>query len=262
MMAEALLGMLQVLEPESDWDQLVRVCRHLRQVATPSRNKLSRMAAVTELFGLGLMLMETCDQGSCKTYRATRYRDGLLIALLISCPMRLKNLTELVIGKHLIFDGQDYRLNLTAAETKTGRPYVAAIPQVLTTHVHQWLHVYRTRLQSIAAVRLKTMWDRLWLDHLGRPMSSNAIRFQIERRTKEAFGTAIWPHLFRHCAVTELVDSAPEEIGIAPDLLGHADLETTRKHYIQAHGMTAHVRVQEMITARRRAAAARRTAGA
>jgi integrase len=53
--------------------------------------------------------------------------------------------------------------------------------------------------------------------------------------------------------VTELVDAAPEEIGIAPDLLGHADLRTTRKHYIQAHGMTAHVRVQEMI-ARRRAA--------
>ena len=49
-----------------------------------------------------------------------------------------------------------------------------------------------------------------------------------------AFGKAVWPHLFRDCAVTELVDCAPEEIGIAPDLLGHADLQTTQKHYIQA----------------------------
>ena len=55
--------------------------------------------------------------------------------------------------------------------------------------------------------------------------------------------------------MTELVDCAPEEIGIAPDLLGHADLQTTRKHYIQAQGMTAHRRVQELIAARRRAAA-------
>ena len=55
--------------------------------------------------------------------------------------------------------------------------------------------------------------------------------------------------------MTELVDCAPEEIGIAPDLLGHADLRTTRRHYIQARGMTAHVRVQEVIVARRRAAA-------
>ena len=38
--------------------------------------------------------------------------------------------------------------------------------------------------------------------------------------------------------MTELVDFAPDEIAIAPDLLGHADLETTRKHYIKAQGMT------------------------
>jgi integrase/recombinase XerD len=93
-------------------------------------------------------------------------------------------------------------------------------------------------------------------------MSSRAIYEQIKSRTRQAFGKAIWPHLFRDCAVTELVDCAPEEIGIAPDLLGHADLQTTRKHYIQAQGMTAHRRVQELIAARRRAASGRRRPGA
>jgi integrase len=82
-------------------------------------------------------------------------------------------------------------------------------------------------------------------------MRSSAIR------TKETFGSAIWPHLFRDCAVTELVDSAPDDIGIAPDLLGHADLRTTARHYIKAKGLSAHMRVQEMIAARRRAAASR-----
>ena len=87
---------------------------------------------------------------------------------------------------------------------------------------------------------------------------SAAIRQQIETRTKRAFGKAIWPHPFRDIAVIELVDSAPDEIGIAHDLLGHADLRTTRKHYIQAQGMVAHLRVQEVIAARRRATARRR----
>ena len=91
-------------------------------------------------------------------------------------------------------------------------------------------------------------------------MSSRAIQRQIWWHTKQAFGKGIRPHLFRDCAVTELVDSAPEEIGIAPDLLGHADLRTTRKHYIQAQGMTAHARIQEMVARRR--AAARRMQGA
>jgi integrase len=54
--------------------------------------------------------------------------------------------------------------------------------------------------------------------------------------------------------VAELVDCAPEEIGVAPDLLGHADLQTTKKYYIAAVGMQAHLRVQEVIAAGRRAA--------
>jgi integrase len=93
-------------------------------------------------------------------------------------------------------------------------------------------------------------------------MHSAAIRAQIETRTKHAFGNHVWPHLSRDCAVTDLVDCAPEEIGIAPDLLGHADLQTTKKHYIQAVGMQAHARVQEVIAARRRAAATRARSGA
>jgi len=101
------------------------------------------------------------------------------------------------------------------------------------------------------------MTNHLWLTRSGRPMTSSTIRAQIESRTRQAFGKAIWPHLFRDCAVTELVDSAPEDIDIAPDLLDHADLRTTRKHYIQAQGMVAHVRVLEVIAARRRAAAGR-----
>jgi integrase/recombinase XerD len=90
-------------------------------------------------------------------------------------------------------------------------------------------------------------------------MTSGAVQRRIVVRTGEAFGKPIYPHLFRDIAVTELVDFAPDEIAIASDLLGHADLRTTRKHYIHAQGMIAHLRVQEVIAARRRAAAGRGT---
>jgi hypothetical protein len=55
-------------------------------------------------------------------------------------------------------------------------------------------------------------------------------------RTRRAFGNAIWSHLFRDCTVTKRVDCAPEEIGIAPDLLGRADLDTTQRYYVLAGG--------------------------
>ena len=96
---------------------------------------------------------------------------------------------------------------------------------------------------------------RVWLDRSGAAYVTN--HAQTVLCTRRTFDKGVWRHLLRDCAVTELVDCAPEEIGIAPDLLGHADLGTTRKHYIQAQGITAHRRIQETSAARRRAAAAR-----
>jgi len=221
------------------------------------------MVPASELLDLGIGLMDTCERGATRVYRATRYRDGLIIALLISCPMRLKNPAGLVIGQHLVFDGHDYQVKLAAAEAKNGRPYVAAVPHELTPYIDRWLQVHRRMPLMAAATRATVRAEKhLWVDRNGRPMSSRAIHAQITLRTRQAFGNAIWPHLFRDCAVTELVDCAPEEIGIAPDLLGHADLQTTRKHYIQAQGMAAHRRVQDLIAARRRAALGRRRPGA
>jgi integrase/recombinase XerD len=146
---------------------------------------------------------------------ATRYRDGLLIALLIACPMQIKNLANLVIGHHLVFDGQAYGLKLSAAETKIVRPYVAPVPPELTPHIYGWLQAHRTRLQSIAARKGQVgVGGHLWLNRYGRSMRSAAIRQQIETRTEQGFGRHVWPHLFRDCAVTELVDYTPEEIGM------------------------------------------------
>ena len=125
-----------------------------------------------------------------------------------------------------------------------------------------WLEVHRVQLIARARDQVSTAGNHLWIDHSGNPMSARAIQRQIWVRTRQAFGKGICPHLFRDISVTELVDYAPEDIGIAPDLLGHADLRTTRKHYIQAQGMTAHARIQEMIAAKRRAAAARKVPAA
>jgi integrase/recombinase XerD len=256
-----LLRMLRVLEPQRDWTVPARVCRQLECTAVPSRDKLSKMVAATDLLALGIRLMETwAGVRSQQVYKATRFRDGLIISILICCPMRLRNLTEIMIGRHLLFDGRAYRLEFTSAETKTGRSYHAAVPPELTGYVGDYLRVHRPGLQTFARADGRGADGRLWLGRHGKPLSSGAIQRLIAARTTEAFGKAIFPHLFRDIAVTELVDFAPDEIAIASDLLGHADLRTTRKHYIQAQGMMAHIRVQEVIAARRRAA--RRRPGA
>ena len=109
MMVGALHRMLMVLEPDQDWRGLGRVYNRLKKTAAPSRDKLSCMVPASELLDLGIGLMDTCDRGQNETYKATRYRDGLNIALLICCPVRLKNLAGLMVSQHLVFDGQDYQ---------------------------------------------------------------------------------------------------------------------------------------------------------
>jgi integrase len=256
MLVGALLRMLTVLEPERDWSLLAQAYRHLKRTGTPTRDKLARMVPAAALLDLGIELMETWNHPPQRLNKASRFRNGLLIGTLVCAPIRLKNLAGLVIGRHLLFDGQGYRIELTAEETKTARPYVADLPTELTPYIHRWLNVHRPNLQLIATGQVEA-GGHVWLDCLGKPMSGRTIQRVFAWWTERAFGKAIRPHLFRDIAVTELVDGAPEEIGIAPDLLGHADLRTTQRHYLQAQGVAAHRRVQEVIAARRRAATSR-----
>jgi hypothetical protein len=45
--------------------------------------------------------------------------------------------------------------------------------------------------------------------------------------------------LFRDCAVTTIAMTAPDQIGVAQDLLGHASDRTTHAHYNQARAIDA-----------------------
>ena len=143
MMAGALLRMFMDLQPDRDWTALARVHNRLKQTAAPVRDKLPCMVSASDPLDLGIGLMDTCDRGQNETYKATRYRDGLNIALLICCPVRLKNLAGLMVGQHLVFDGQD----------KTGRPYIAAVPQELTPYIERWLQVHRPSLPLMATAK-------------------------------------------------------------------------------------------------------------
>jgi hypothetical protein len=136
---------------------------------------------------------------------------------------------------NVLRDGMSRILRLTPpvswdGKTKTGRLYHAAV-RADTPYVDEYLRVHRPRLQSFARAHGPGTDGRLWLGRRGKPLSSGGIERLIAARTTEAFGKTIYAYLFRDIAVTELVDSASDEIDIAPDLLGHADdLQTTKEH--------------------------------
>lgn len=253
MMIGGFKRMLDVLDPKTDRDWLTQLYSMIKRNAKPSRNRFAHAVSPEELYELGLRLMtESCDSKANHAYHpSTKCRDGMMIAILICCPVRIANLEQIEIGVHLLFEDGCYWLSFTAEEIKTNEPYQGDLPRELTPWIDQYLEVHRPILLSRGQ---KKPTRRLWIDRLGKPMLEHSIRDQINSRTREAFGRNVWPHLFRHCAVTGLVDYAPEDIAIAPDLLGHSSDQTTQKHYILARGTRAHRDVQENLArARKRA---------
>lgn len=243
MMIGALKRMLDVMAPEEDWGWLGHICADLKQIARPDRNRFGHMVTPGQLFDLGVSMMNEADAATRghPMRIAVKARDGLIIAMLICSPVRIANLTRIEIGRHLLLGGDRYRLHFDGDETKTGKEFDSDLPLELTPYIDRYLQHYRPALLALGSAE-KT--QHLWIDRWDKPMTKGAIRAQIEFNTGNAFGHHVWPHLFRAIAVTGMVDEAPEEIGITPDLLGHFSIQTTSRHYILASATRVHQRVQ------------------
>jgi integrase/recombinase XerD len=257
MMIGALKRMLEVVAPKADWDWLTDLYSDLKANAKPSRNKMAHMVSPEQVYDLGIGLMQEAreedEQG--RHHAATKGRDGLMIATLACCPVRIANLLQIEIGHHLLFDSDRYWLAFSEEETKTGVEFKGELPPALTPWIEEYLQVHRRKL--LARARNPVQTRHLWIDRWGQPMAEASIRAQIEKRTRDAFGSHIWPHLFRAIAVTGLIDHAPEHFAVAPDLLGHSNDRTTRKHYVLSQGMQAHNVVQDAVLSGRAEAFAR-----
>ena len=122
---------------------------------------------------------------------------------------------------------------------KGKRPLDVSFPASLRSALRTYLDVYRPYLLTLQHVAASASVDALWISSEGRRMDDGSIRVAIKKRTRTAFGQDLPPHLFRDCAVTTVVRDAPASARLTRDLLGHATLDMTNKHYNQAQMIDA-----------------------
>jgi integrase/recombinase XerD len=235
MFVGGLKRLLEMIAPAHDWQWMRPLYRNLKRAVVPTREKHTRIVPSGALFELGRRLMEEAYRLPIER-RSTlvQARDGLMIAMLASRPIRIGNFGAIEIGPHLTENGGLYRAAFRPEETKVGRSIDFHYPDALTPHIARYLEVYRPLLLKGA----KSETRRLWIAQ-GDPMVPGSIYFQIRRRTKEAFGHRINPYLFRDCAATSIAIEDPEHVRIAAMILGHTSLSTTEKHHNQARMLTA-----------------------
>jgi integrase/recombinase XerD len=239
-----------IMDPGRDWSWIYRMASSIRARHKPARPKRHRLVPIEKLFNLGLDLMAQAETETTPLRRFKTYRDGLMIGLLASRPLRLRNLTGLFLDRTLVQRGDLWWIQIPAAETKTRSPIELPWPEILVSHLRTYLADYRS---ATAALRgTETAPDALWLSMQGVPMNDNAIYIRIVARTREGLGQAINPHLYRDCAVTSIAIDDRAHIGIASGLLGHRTGSATERYYYQARSVEASRLMQESLLARRR----------
>ena len=183
--------------------------------------------------------------------RFKTYRDGLMIGLLASRQLRLRNLAGLILDRTLVQRGDGWWIQIPAAETKTKDPIELPWPEMLVPHLQTYLADHRAGIAALRGSRTGTSSDALWLSMYGPPMNDNGIYIRIVARTREGLGQAINPHLFRDCAATSIAIDDPAHIGIASRLLGHRTGSTTERYYNQARSVEASRLMQDYLLALR-----------
>jgi len=252
------------MAPTGNWGWLVRIVRRLQHTAKAARNKRSRLVGVDQLFTLGLQMLQEADtrSGSLHWSAALRFRDGLIIALLAARPLRIADFTALEIGRSLLHQGDTYRLVLT--DSKTRRPLDLPVPDRLQPWLERYLSHYRPFLcrragdgsTSIRRNR-QSAGQALWVNRTGGAFAVGSLSERIEFHTKQAFGRAINPHLFRDCAATSIAIEDPEHVRITLSVLGHSRLTTSERYYNHAQSLQATKLYQAHVMALRRRAQAR-----
>jgi integrase/recombinase XerD len=227
----------KVMGPDRDWSFIKNIASKIRASHRPARDKRNLMLT-EDLLDLGFALMEEAKakQG---LPAAILYRDGLIIAFLSLVPLRRRNLEGLRLGQNLIEGNGHWIVALKAEETKTHAPLEMDWPHLLLGPLAIYLQVHRPLLASRKGRWSKSVGDALWVSQDGSPMTQMAIYDRIRARTKEAFGTAINPHLFRDAAATTMAIADPEHVRISASLLGHRSFTTTERYYQQATGYEA-----------------------
>jgi len=239
-----LLLALRALEPTVDWSWLRSWQASVQRRARP-RDKREKLVDAARLWQLGLALMDSATQQTRAREAARQYRDGLIIAVLVARPLRRGSFAALDVGTHLITATTGYVIELRGEETKNGQPVDFQLPAALTIYIDRYLKEIRPRFRGHAES------PALWLSSKGGRLVDDAIHGIITRRTKAAFGIAIYPHLFRDIAATAIARAHPDALGLARDLLTHTNVETTANSYTQAKTSEASRQYASIIESRR-----------
>jgi site-specific recombinase XerD len=171
-----------------------------------------------------------------------------MIALLAARPIRLGNLAQMTLDKHLIQRADTYWLCFDPFETKTHVPVQVPVPGSLSSHITTYIAVVRAALSPDNALH---KW--MWCSIRGTKLSTQTIYTRVVIQTRSGLGSPISPHRFRHAAATTQAIIDPARVMDSHLLLGHSSYRATEHSYNLASTNDGAQILNEHLLARRKA---------
>jgi integrase len=233
-----------LIAPFLEFRWLNEIEEDLRLVAVP-RSKFGRFVMTDRLVEAGLTLIIQANSSATSDHKcAEGVRNGLMIALLALCPIRLKNFAALEIGQTIRDIDGSWWIVLPARSTKSGRADERRLPSFMKSYIDDYLSQSRPAL-----LRSGAPTHAMWLSSVtGAPMRKKSIGVLVSKITLETLGVDVSPHLFRTAAASTAATYGGGGMPhLASALLNHTDPRITEEHYNRATSMSAATTFAQLI---------------
>ena len=228
---------------DMDWSWLRKIVNRLHLNVRPRPDLEVRLAPIQDLYEAGLALIKQSESQHPRRPSCVHvdYRDGLMIALLATTLLRVKNFADIEIDRHLVKSGNGYVMTIPAEEIKNNQYVELEVPDPIVPILDRYITYHRTVLLAGQESAF------LWISKEGHRMRDHHVSKRIVKVTMREIGKSISPHLFRHCAATSIAETSPELTRIIQPLLAHTRPTTSEKYYNRASVLQASRRYSDVI---------------
>jgi hypothetical protein len=209
--------------------------------------QFSDPGVVSRLLGLPDLLWDMAHKEGDGKKGCLLAQQAIAIEILIFAPMRLSNLRNLRLDRHINWVGELVHINVPAGEVKNREPLHFILPRHLSDRIRLYTERWRDQFVSVAN-------PHLFPGKKGKPKDDSTIRRQLKAYCFKHAGISVTPHQFRHIAAYLLLRQKPGHYEVVRKLLAHKSLATTYEHYAGAETTAAIELYDEVILGLKRGA--------